>query len=31
LMIPGGPEPEKPAEEVKKPQPKAAPRKQKKS
>jgi microcompartment protein CcmL/EutN len=31
LMIPDGPEPEKPAEEIKKPPPKAAPRKQKKS
>jgi len=30
LMIPGGHEPEKPAEEVKKPPPKTAPRKQKK-
>ena len=31
LMIPGNPEPEKPAAEVKKPQRKAAPRKEKKS
>lgn len=30
LMIPGGPEPEKPAEEVKKPQRKAAPQQAKK-
>jgi len=31
LMIPGNPEPEKPVEEVKQPQRKAAPRKEKKS
>jgi len=31
LMIPGGQKPEKPAEEIKKPRPKAAPKKTKKS